>query len=73
MINAIVIDSQKRKLGECTFEQASRLLSKGRARVHSFYPYTLVLKRRLGEDGESVSWPSLLARVSARSEAQHVG
>lgn len=43
-VKALVINAKKEELGSCTFERASALLSDGKARVYSFYPYTIMMK-----------------------------
>jgi hypothetical protein len=47
-----VLDKRKKPLMPCTNKRASKLLDKGRARVHKLIPLTIRLVDRLLEDSE---------------------
>ena len=46
----ITLDKKKKPLGYCTPRRARILISKGRACVYRYYPFTVVIKDRLAED-----------------------
>ncbi|MDR1079440.1 MAG: HNH endonuclease [Deltaproteobacteria bacterium] len=47
---AFVLDRHKKPLDPCSRKRAHKLLSKGRARLHKRYPFTIRLVDRLAED-----------------------